>query len=296
MEIRRLTQNDFYALRALLDDVFTKHNNRQISFAQLFPRLFGAENSFAPESHLGAFVDGKLVGTAAMYPLDYVVGGKHIRLVANGNVAVDEAYRGRGIMGAMLEEINRECDKCADLCYLHGNAVRYGRFGYVADGVEYRLTVNPGKEDIFSFRPMEQEDVSALNRLSRQKADYVVRRDEDFIAALCSGGREAVAVTDGDEKLVGYLSFHREKALIEEYALCDEWEDRIFTQLAGTLERSVTVKISGYDPAAAERCKAVGEIQQKNPALCRVIHPEVLQEAAVALGLDPKVLYVPYLT
>lgn len=296
MEIRHLTQGDFYELRTLLDQVFTKHNGKPASFAQIFPRLFGKENSFAPESHLGAFVDGKLVGTAAMYPIDYVVGGKHIRLIANGNVAVDEAYRGRGIMGAMLEEINRECDRCGDLCYLHGNAVRYGRFGYVADGVEYRLTVNPGKEDIFSFRPMEQADVSALNRLSRQKPDYVVRRDEDFIAALRSGGREAITVLDGEGQPAGYLSLHRGKAHIEEYAFCSDWETRIFPQIACFVERPITVTISGYDPSAAERCKAVAVVQQKNPALFRRIHPEVLQEAAAALGLDPVVLCAPYLT
>lgn len=33
-------------------------------------------------------MDGRLVGTAAMYPIDYVVGGVHIRLIGNGNVAV----------------------------------------------------------------------------------------------------------------------------------------------------------------------------------------------------------------
>jgi predicted N-acetyltransferase YhbS len=136
MEIRRLTKDDFYALRQLLDRVFSDHNGREVSFARTFPRLFGEENGFAPESHLGAFVDGKLVGTAAMYPLPYVVGGRPIRLIASGNVAVDAAYRGQGIMSALLEAVNRECDRCGDLCYLHGNAVRYGRFGYVAAGIQ----------------------------------------------------------------------------------------------------------------------------------------------------------------
>ena len=296
MEIRRLSQEDFYALRALLDRVFTKHNGRPAVFAKAFPRLFGQENDHATASHLGAFVDGRLVGTAAMYPLDYMVGGVHIRLIANGNVAVDEDYRGQGVMSALLRAINEECDRMGDVCYLHGSAERYGRFGYLAGGVQYVLTVAPGEKGAYTFRPMEQADVPALNRLSRQKPDYVLRQDADFIPALCSGGREAVTVLDGEKKTVGYLSYHREKGHVEEYAFASGVEARVFPQLAGERGGAVTVTVSGYDPAAAQRCEAVAEIRQKHPALFRVIHPEKLQEAAIALGLDPNVFYAPYLT
>lgn len=296
MEIRRLTQSDFYELRNLLDGVFSRHNGRNVQFAQGFPRLFGEANSYAAQSHLGAFIDGKLVGTAAMYPLDYVVGDKHIRLIANGNIAVDEAYRGQGVMSALLEAVNAETDKCGDVGYLHGSAVRYGRVGYVAGGVEYRLTVQPGEETGYTFRPVVQEDVTSLNKLWQQKTDYILREDGDFISALRSGGREAVAVQDQHGALVGYVSLHRVNGHVEEYAFCGGLEPEIFPQIARDLGRSVTVTVSGYDPAAAERCKAVAEIKQRYPALFRIIHPEVLQEAALALGLDEAVYYAPYLT
>jgi len=296
MEIRQLSQKDFYELRQLLDTVFTQHSGKPVSFSRLFPRLFERENSFAPESHWGAFADGKLVGTAAMYPIDYVVGGRHIRLIANGNVAVHAMYRGQGIMGKLLEKINEECDQCGDLCYLHGNPVRYGRFGYVAGGVQYLLTVCPGMEADFSFRPMQQDDVAVLNQIYRKKTNYITRSDDDFIPALRSGGREAVAVLNKIGQPVGYLSFHAEKLHVEEYGFLSGLESRIFPNLARSLDKQITVTVSGYDLATVENCKAIAEIQQKHPALFRVIHPEVLQEAALALGLEEKVFYAPYLT
>lgn len=296
MEIRKLSQEEFYQLRALLDRVFTNHNGRPAVFAQLFPRLFGQENGFATASHLGAFVDGKLVGTAAMYPLTYVVGGVPIRLIANGNVAVDEDYRGQGIMSALLHAVNAECDRMGDVCYLHGNAVRYGRFGYVPGGIQYVLTVAPGEKGTATFRPMEQGNVPLLNRLSQQKPDYILRQDSEFIPALRSGGREAVTVLSGDGKPIGYLSYHRERGHVEEYAFGSTIEPEIFPQLAAEAGRPITVTVSGYDPAAAARCEAVAQVDTKRPALFRVIHPEKLQEAAIALGLDPNVFYAPYLT
>jgi len=296
MEIRRLTLDDFYELRDLLSTVFTKHNKKPSQFDQMFPRLFGQENSFAPESHLGAFEDGKLIGTAAMYPIDYVVGGKHIRLIGNGNIAVHEDYRGRGVMSALLTKVNEECDRCGDVCYLHGDPVRYGRVGYVGGGIQYLLIVPPGKDSGLAFRPMVPEDVPALNELSRTKPDYVMRRDADFIPALRSCGREPVTVLDSQGQIAGYLSFHREESHVEEYAFYSPWEAQVFPQLAAAAGRSITVIISGYYPDAAERCREVSDIRVQQPALFRIIHPEPLREAARSLGLDDSVLYAPYLT
>ena len=143
MEIRRLKENEFYELRELLDTVFTGKYNKETRFIKLFPRLFTEPNKYVTDSHFGAFEDGKLIGTAAMYPLNYVVGGEHLRLIANGNVAVHGDYRGKGVMSALLNKINDECDKVADLCYLHGDPTRYGRFGYFGGGIQYKMTFQP---------------------------------------------------------------------------------------------------------------------------------------------------------
>ena len=104
--------------------------------------------------------------------LDYVVGGVHIRLIANGNVAVHEEYRGRGVMTKLLHTINEACDTDGDLCYLHGDPVRYGRVGYVGGGIEYLLTFQPGTKYNYDFLPMRQEDAvfcRMKSAASRQK-------------------------------------------------------------------------------------------------------------------------------
>lgn len=296
MEIRQLTQADFYDLRELLTTVFTVHNGKPSQFELMFPRLFGRENGFAPESHLGAFADGRLVGTAAMYPIDYVVGGVHIRLIGNGNVAVHRDYRGRGIMTRLLAEINNACDTKGDVCYLHGDPVRYGRFGYVSGGIQYLLTFRPGESGGLSLRPMTAADVPAMNALSRQKTDYVLRRDEDFLPALRSCGREALVIAENQGAAIGYLSLDKAAGHIEEYALAAPVENRVLPQVAGVLGRTTTVLISGYDPQAANRCRAVADVTVQEPALFRILQPEKLRQAAAALDLEETTLYAPYLT
>lgn len=231
-----------------------------------------------------------------MYPIDYVVGGVHIRLVGNGNVAVHEDYRGRGIMTQLLYEINEACKQCADVCYLHGDPVRYGRHGYVSGGVQYLLTIQPGAGDSISMMPMVPGDVPTMNALFRQKPDYVLRRDQDFLPSLRSFGRGAITLLDHLGKPIGYLSLDRAAGHIEEYALTAPIEKEIFPQIARILGRQINVLISGYDPGAASRCAQVADIAVQEPALFRILHQEKLRQAACALGLEENTHFAPFLT
>ena len=189
MEIRVLRPEEFDQLRDLLDGVFSRSNGRVTDFSRLFPRLFAAPNPYTTASHIGAFIDGKLVGTAAMYPLDYVIGTQHIRLIGNGNVAVHEDYRNRGVMTQILHKINEACDKIGDLGYLHGDPVRYGRVGYVGCGVEYLLTFLPTGHAEYRFCPMTPAEVPMQQARSEQRCDFIRRAPEDFILSLRSGSR-----------------------------------------------------------------------------------------------------------
>lgn len=297
MEIRTLEPHEFYELRDLLDGVFSRSNGRETDFSKLFPRLFSAPNAYVTASHLGAFENGKLIGTAAMYPLDYVIGTQHIRLIGNGNVAVHEDYRNQGVMTAILHEINRICDEIGDMGYLHGDPVRYGRVGYVGGGIEYLLTFQPGACEKYHFRPMTPEEVPVQQARSERRCDYIKRRPEDFILSLRSGSREAVSVFRGDGTSVGFLSLHRSTGAVEEFALDGAQEPAVFSALAQELGRPVRVRLSGYDVQSLQRCRehtATVEIGQ--PALFRVINPEPLRRAAQELGLPENVLYAPYLT
>ncbi|MBQ8508283.1 MAG: GNAT family N-acetyltransferase [Clostridia bacterium] len=300
MELKHLTVNDFDAVVELLDGVFSRKYGRETRFAKLFPRIFTAPRADMMNAHIGAFEGGRLIGTAAMYPIDYVVGGQHIRLIANGNVAVHEDFRGRGVMSVMLDRINEECDSCGDLCYLHGDPVRYGRWGYIGGGIEYKLTFEPTGGG-YDFLPLNQGEVPFCLALAEARSDYVVRREDELIPALRSGGREAVAVYTADtpgktSRMVGCLSLNREGAFVEEFAIQGGIEPQVFAALAAKLGRPLTVRLSGYDAGTLARCRDFAKVEEAQPTLFRVIHPERLREAALAAGVDADVMYAPYLT
>lgn len=295
MEIKYLEPQHFYELRDLLDGCFSRSYGRETSFAKLFPRLFAEPNDYVTSSHLGAFEDGRLIGTAAIYPLDYVVGGEHIRLLGNGNIAVHWDFRNRGIMTALLHRVNDIADACGDLGYLHGNPVRYGRVGYVGSGIEYLLTFQPNKIQ-YTFIPMRPEDSEKYNAIHESKCDYIKRQVQDVIPALRSGKREAISVFRQDGTWIGGLSLDRDKALVEEFGFVGEYEADVFPALAQVLGRELLVRLSGYNEKTLHRLEDRAAVRTAQPALFRMIHAERLQEAALALGLNKDVLFAPYLT
>lgn len=297
MEIKKLTPEHFYDLRDLLDGVFSRLYCHETRFAVLFPRLFEHPNDYVTSSHFGSFDGERLVGTAAMYPLDYVVGGKHIRLIANGNVAVHEDYRGKGVMTSLMHAVNDACDISGDVCYLHGDPARYGRVGYIGEGIEYLLTFRPAKHQEFHFAAMQNADVPFCRARSEENCDYIVRLDKDFIPALRSGNREAISVFRGGN-LAGYLSLNRENGAVEEFGFGQDMfsEAEVFSALATELGKPVRVRLSGYNDKALARCRDHADVQIGQPALFRVIHREPLIDAAYALGLPQNTLYAPYLT
>lgn len=296
MEIRTLIPDEFYTLRELLDGCFSRSYGRETSFALLFPRLFSAPNEYVTSSHFGAFENGRLIGTAAMYPLDYVVGGVPIRLLGNGNVAVHEDLRNRGVMTALLHAVNDAADACGDLGYLHGNPVRYGRVGYFGGGIEYLLTFSPDEKPQYTFVPMGVGEDERYNILHETKCDYIKRQVQDVIPALHSGNREAISVLRQDGTWIGGLSLDRDHGLVEEFGFVGAYETEVFPALAHMLGKEVCVRLSGYDIRTLHRCEDHAKVKTAQPALFRVIQPKPLQEAALALGLDKDVLYAPYLT
>jgi len=295
MEIRQLKLDDFYQLRDLLDGVFSRKYGRETRFAPEFPRLFAEPNEHCTSSHWGAFDGDRLIGTAAMYPIDYVVSGVHIKLIGNGNVAVHEDYRGQGVMTKLLLKINEECDKVGDVGYLHGDPERYGRFGYFSGGVQYLCSFEPGEHSGYEFAAMLPKEVAWHMERTAERSDYVVRSEKDFIPALRSQSREAISVFKNGI-LVGYISLARKPGKVEEFAVANEDEAGVFRALAKELGRQVTVRLSGYDVKTLERIKAVSSVQQSEPALFRIINAEPLRSGARALGLDENLIYAPYLT
>ncbi len=295
MEIRYLKKDEFYDLRELLDGVFGRRDNSGPRFAGLFPRFFSEPNDYVTSSHLGAFDGDRLIGTAGIYKLDYVVGTEHIKLIGNGNVAVHEDYRGQGVMSKLLDAVNDECDKIGDVGYLHGKRERYARWDYIGNGTQYELTFEP-TDDNYEFVTMTDSHVDFCRELSHKKVDYILRKREDFEPSLRSGGREAVSVMKNDN-LVGFMSLNRDNAFVEESAFDGEIEKQVFGALGCALGRTVKVRFSGYDLKSVKRLEAVAtEVNTSQPALFRIINEDRVKEVAKKLRLDESVIYAPYLT
>ncbi|MBQ8207267.1 MAG: GNAT family N-acetyltransferase [Clostridia bacterium] len=294
MELRYLKTDEFYHLRDLLDGVFSRKYGRETKFEKLFPRFFTEPNEYVTSSHIGMFDGDRLAGTAALYPLDYVIGEEHIKLYANGNVAVHEDYRGQGIMSTILKEINNICDDYADLCYLHGDPIRYGRFGYYGGGQQYVLTIAPEIGADYSFEPMKTEESEWLNSNVNKRSDYVLRKNDDLLPALCSGNRKATTVYGKSGEIVGYISLGDN--FVEEFAFNDKIELDVFRALARRNKAAVKVRLSGYDLETLARLRDYAKVEISEPAMFRIINPDRMKEVAIKMGLPEDTLYAPYLT
>ncbi len=296
MEIRYLKKEEFYDLRELLDGVFGRQEKTGPRFAGLFPRFFAEPNDYVTSSHLGAFDGDRLIGTAGIYKLDYVVGGEHIMLLGNGNIAVHEDYQGKGVMSKLNDAVNAESDKTGDVGYLHGKPERYGRWGYIGGGIQYELTFNPAEKSDFEFVKMDDSHVDVCRTLSHRKVDYIIRKREDFEPALRSGLREAVTVLQNGN-IKGFISLKREWGFVEEFGFDGEIEAAVFGALGCALGRNVKVRFSGYDQKSVKRLEPKATaVNTSQPALFRIINPDRLKEAAIAAGCDENTLYAPYLT
>jgi len=271
MEMRHLHLEHYEELLTLLNHVFSVAHGAPEDFRDHFPRIFEKPDEFQMNCHLGAFENGRLVGVVAAYPLQYRVGTRTVHLSADGNVAVAEEVRGRGIMSALMEEHRRECT--ADLSFLHsGNHARYARFGYIECGRQSRESYTPNAKG-YTFTPMTAEDIPACQKIAVLMADQIVRRDCDFIPSLRSHKRTPTVIRDASGKLFGFLT--HEDGKVQEYALTDCTEmSAVFSSLAAALGHEVQVLVSGYEKVLPGKLSF--------PALFRIGNPLKMME----IGFD----------
>jgi len=195
----------------------------------------------------------------------------------------------------LINETHRIYDQVGDFGYLHGSSVRYGRFGYIANGVQYTCTLEPEKICGYEFLPIQKNEVEWHQSILVNKTDYINRTPEDFIPALSSQGRKALSVFKNGN-LAGFISLSYEQGFIEEFCFADEIEKEVFKAIAHTLQRDVSVRLSGYDIKTLSRLKEFSDVKRSVPALFRIINDKPLKEAAASLGLEENVLYAPYFT
>ncbi len=149
--------------------------------------------------------EGRIVSHCGVYPLDFVAGRARVRCGGIGAVATLDAFRGRGMMAALL-------DYCTDYMRGHGMPVsilwgdrtRYARFGWEPAGEKFEFRINArsvGTLRRFDDRVVELRDPSRraeeLHALHRTVPVRVERSAADFPLMMLKVGRRVFCAVRG---------------------------------------------------------------------------------------------------
>ncbi len=113
----------------------------------------GMDNTWA------CYVEGKMAGIVGAYPFEVKMAGVSFRSACVGQVGTLPAYRGRGVMSAILRRVTAVMDAEYDFTWLGGDRMRYGRYGWAFGGVKHCFRTNakylPDPPDESTVRPLE---------------------------------------------------------------------------------------------------------------------------------------------
>lgn len=115
-------------------------------------------------------LDGKVVANVSLNRTDMLIGGQRKRLYQLGTVMTDPQYRNRGLIRAIMAEIEKDTAD-ADGMYLFGNddvVEFYPKFGFV-----------PGKEYLYS-KPIAQTGACRMEQIPMN----IPENRERFAAAM----------------------------------------------------------------------------------------------------------------
>lgn len=206
----RMTKDDFPECLQFLSKAFKRDDPE--AFKAIFPRIMRPLDE-AMNAHHCIKLDEKIVGMAASYPLVLRYGGLSLKVAGSGNIAVDEACRGKGYMSALLNHTAKEDKKEGfAFSYFHGNEARYRRFGYHKCGVQCSFDISDrffdpdlDTSDISFKKLLEQDDEILQKAYELYKTQYYFDRSfEDYKLALPSSYNENTAVFKGTE-FIGYI-------------------------------------------------------------------------------------------
>ena len=230
-ETRKLKAENYDELLKLLNEVFSRKNNREMDFVKDLPKMWERDDEHMSR-HVGIFEDGKLVSVVGIYPLPVKVCDQTLQFYTVGNIATHWDYAGRGYMSQLVDEAMKELDRLgADGSRLGGLRSRYNRYGYENAGQIYNFTFTEHNRLQFEkadskirFEPIEKSDAKTLaytQKLHSAAPMAVVREKRDIYSSLTAWQNEPYIIKDGD-KTVGYISLSASKSNIAELGLENE--------------------------------------------------------------------------
>ena len=280
---KRATAADFEELTSFLDRVFTAHNGTPMDFKAAYPRIF-VPTEEAMQRHVVAKSDGKIIGMAGCYPYIYRVGNVDLSVAVTGNVAVDEAYRGHGVMQTVLHRLIEEEKDAHDLLFLHGDRQRYRYFGYDRCGIECFFTLSRGmlgKDDperklqFVDLRAADADVVDAAYALSAAQPFGVIRSRADFMPALTAKSQTPLAVLSETGTLLGYVCVDKYRDSFTETVLADA--DLLYDVVKAYMQHSGFAKcfisLPLYHPLTKHAAQYADRYQIVQPGNFRVLNP-----------------------
>lgn len=194
--------------------------------SEAFTEWFFQER-FCPEYSCAAYHDGHIVAMTLGRPTEILVEGKAHKALLISGVSTLPAYRGRGLMHALVSvQIEHARADGFSCCYLHPVAESlYASLGF-RNGTDALLIASDGNRERAAYTIREGADIRAMRAvyeaICKTHDGMQLRDDAEFAAILrdyaCDGGTTAVAY--GGETPVGYVCWLNDGTVSELFALC----------------------------------------------------------------------------
>lgn len=212
---RKALPSEREAYLAFADSVFTAAGN-PIHFAEVLPKVYGADRDTSAMQHLAVDSERGIVGLIAALPCELHVLNQTLRTGYIGTVSVHPQARGEGHMKRLMQDAMDDLrQQGCDLVMLDGLRQRYEYFGFVPGGERYCVEVNKANvrhalvhldETSVTFAPLHAgtaEEAEAA-RLHRARVCWFERESMGFATVCRSYGNEPWCIAQ-DGRVVGFL-------------------------------------------------------------------------------------------
>ena len=204
----------------------------RINFATFLPGLYQPT-----DHHMGHNLairrDGRLVSVVGVFPIQWQVGDRLLRVAGIGGVSTDPDCRRQGLMQRLMEHaVELIGHQGYDLTMLGGQRQRYRHFGWEKAGLSLVFQINPKniEHDIagrshaaLKIEPLPDDDqtLAELRRLHDAQPSHCRRLPASFGDFLGHWNLVPNLVRDGQGRIAGYFVFDSESGSIAELVATD---------------------------------------------------------------------------
>ncbi len=248
--IVQLTAVDFDEAIDFLNLVFG--GGRPQDFEQLLPDIYRSTERHM-RCNYAIRCSGKIRSIVGMFPKEWQVGSRVLRVAGIGGVSTHPKWRGRGFMSQLMNRCGADMkEQGYHLSWLGGQRQRYGYFGYERCGVKVECTVRAAnvrhgfkRPPPIRFKPISVDDGSWLEQakmLHDGQRMHCRRSQADFHKACLNWhNRPHIAIDEGDQAIGYLISAKDRKQVTELVAMSTEAATDMIAAWAPETGRSHTV-------------------------------------------------------